>query len=170
VKVKIDEIIVGERRREEMGDIHGLADSIKQYGLLHPIVIDDKNRLIAGGRRLEACRSLGHIMIEATNKGELSDKILREIELEENLRRKDLTEIEKSRDLVELAELKAEELKTASPRNTVSTQENLDKTFRSPGDQKIGHRPSKPDSISKVAESIGVPKTTLIEAQQHVHP
>jgi ParB family chromosome partitioning protein len=36
-----------------------LADSIETVGLLHPIVVTPEGRLIAGQRRLEACRLLG---------------------------------------------------------------------------------------------------------------
>jgi hypothetical protein len=153
MKVKIDEITVGERLREDMGNVQELADSIAKYGLLHPIIIDDHKRLVAGGRRLAACKLLGHIMIEATDKGELSDKVLREIELEENLKRKDLTEIEKSRDLVELVELKTEILKTMTPRVTVSGSRGPDK---------------KADSLKTIAEELKIPRQTLHDAKQHV--
>jgi N6-adenosine-specific RNA methylase IME4 len=36
-----------------------LAESISEIGLLHPIVVTPEGRLIAGQRRLEACRQLG---------------------------------------------------------------------------------------------------------------
>ena len=35
----IDSIIVGERHRRDMGDIDGLAASIAEVGLLHPVVV-----------------------------------------------------------------------------------------------------------------------------------
>ena len=55
----IDRITVGERVRKDLGDIKTLAASIQEVGLLHPIVIDADYRLIAGRRRLAACKSLG---------------------------------------------------------------------------------------------------------------
>jgi len=55
----INRIKVGERFRKDLGDIKSLADSINEVGLLHPIVVEDDYNLIAGRRRLEACRSLG---------------------------------------------------------------------------------------------------------------
>lgn len=161
MKIPIDQIVVGNRRREDMGDIQGLADSIATYGLLHPVVVDEHNRLVAGGRRLEACRSLGWQQIEARSIGELTDKDLRTIELEENLRRKDLTEIEKSRNMVALAEIKAEEIRTPCVQNPV-------RELLPPSGKNLGGRPERPDSQQKVAEAIGVPRQTLVEARQHV--
>jgi len=55
----IDEIIVGNRFRKDMGDLSLLASSIKQVGLLHPIVVTPNGSLIAGQRRLEAGKQLG---------------------------------------------------------------------------------------------------------------
>jgi len=55
----IDDIQVGRRFRHDFGDIDGLAKSIADVGLLHPIVIRPDGRLIAGCRRLKACRTLG---------------------------------------------------------------------------------------------------------------
>lgn len=157
MKIPICEIIVGKRRREEMGDIQGLADSIQKFGLLHPVVVDEQKVLVAGARRLEACKLLGRNEIEVTFLGELSEQQLREIELEENLRRKDLSDIELSKNMVELAEIKAEELR-----------KQTGKLNQSESDQKVSHRPTKPDSLKKIAETMRVPKTTLIEAKQHV--
>ena len=55
----LDEILVGERARKTVGDLGDLQVSIEAIGLLHPIVIDEDRRLIAGERRLEACKALG---------------------------------------------------------------------------------------------------------------
>lgn len=35
----IDRIVIGERDRQEFGDIIGLAESIDEIGLLHPVVV-----------------------------------------------------------------------------------------------------------------------------------
>jgi len=55
----IDEISVGFRYRRDLGDVRALARSIEEVGLLHPVVVTPDGRLIAGRRRLEACRLLG---------------------------------------------------------------------------------------------------------------
>jgi N6-adenosine-specific RNA methylase IME4 len=84
----IGSIKVEARYREDLGDIEGLAQSINQVGLLHPIVITADGRLIAGQRRLEACKSLGWSKIPVTII-DLKD-ILRG-QTDENTLRKDLT-------------------------------------------------------------------------------
>lgn len=106
--VPVEAIVVGDRRREDLGDIAALAASISRHGLLHPIVVDEQTRLVAGGRRLAAAKQLGWARIEIRRLGDLTDTELREIELEENVRRKDLTEYERSRQMVALAQVAAE--------------------------------------------------------------
>jgi ParB family chromosome partitioning protein len=72
-----------------MGDIEALAESLKRYGQISPIVISKKNTLIAGGRRLEAAKHLGWRTINAIVL-ENTDEISRlELEVEENLQRRD---------------------------------------------------------------------------------
>ncbi len=55
----IDSIKVGTRFRKDLGDIDALAGSIREVGLLHPVVIAADGSPIAGQRRLEACKRLG---------------------------------------------------------------------------------------------------------------
>jgi ParB family chromosome partitioning protein len=56
----INDIIVGDNRfRKDLGEIAALAESITAIGLLHPITVDQHNNLLAGQRRLEACKFLG---------------------------------------------------------------------------------------------------------------
>ena len=42
-----------------MGDIESLAASIAAVGLIHPIAVDEDGLLLAGARRLAACKQLG---------------------------------------------------------------------------------------------------------------
>jgi hypothetical protein len=153
VKLALDAIAVGERRRQEMGDVDALAESIGRYGLLHPVVIDADGQLVAGHRRLQACQMLGWAEVEVRSLGDLSESERREIELEENLRRKDLTEYERSRNLNELAATAAEVL--------------TDEYWPDSG-QKSRGQPKHPSSSRAVAKRIGVPRTTIQEAQTHV--
>ena len=79
-----------------MGDISSLADSLKRYGQISPIVITKKNELLAGGRRLEAARSLGWRTINAVV-ADITDDLTRlEYEIEENIQRRDFTPEETS--------------------------------------------------------------------------
>jgi N6-adenosine-specific RNA methylase IME4 len=87
-KRPVKEIRVGKRHREDLGDIDALAASIAHVGLLHPIVIRPDGRLIAGERRLAACKRLGWTHIPATVVA--LDDIVRG-EFAENAVRKDFT-------------------------------------------------------------------------------
>jgi ParB family chromosome partitioning protein len=57
--INIGDIRVGKRHRRDLGDIDGLAASIEDIGLLNPITVDEDSRLLAGARRLAACKRLG---------------------------------------------------------------------------------------------------------------
>jgi N6-adenosine-specific RNA methylase IME4 len=64
---KISDIVVGTRHRKDMGDIEGLAATIRDIGaLMHPIVIRPDNKLVAGERRLRAAKLLGWKTIPVT--------------------------------------------------------------------------------------------------------
>ena len=92
--VSIEEIKVKKRIRKDMGDIAALAESMKRFGQISPIVISKKNVLIAGGRRLEAARFLGWTNINAVI-AEIPDELSKlEYELEENIQRRDFSQDE----------------------------------------------------------------------------
>ena len=74
-----------------MGDIAALAESMKRIGQISPIVINKKNILIAGGRRLEAARSLGWSSINATVIDAVDELARLELEVEENIQRRDFS-------------------------------------------------------------------------------
>jgi len=63
--IAIASVKVGQRFRKELGDLSSLMASIRAVGLLHPIVIAGDGSLVAGARRLEACRRLGWSEIPA---------------------------------------------------------------------------------------------------------
>lgn len=65
-ELPIEKIVVGFRYRKELGNLRPLADSIGEVGLLHPIVVTPEGLLIAGQRRLGACRNLGWAKIPVT--------------------------------------------------------------------------------------------------------
>jgi len=93
--VNIDSITVADRHRKDMGDLHELAHSIKEKGLIQPIAVEDMGDgaldLLAGGRRLEACRLAEVSTIPVrVYEGPLSELERQSIELEENIRRKNL--------------------------------------------------------------------------------
>jgi ParB-like chromosome segregation protein Spo0J len=59
----VDKIRIGKRHRLDLGDIAGLAESIEDVGLLHPITVDQHGHLLAGARRLAAYKWLGRTEI-----------------------------------------------------------------------------------------------------------
>jgi len=88
----IASIEVVDRHRKDMGDLQSLAASIDQLGLLQPVLIGADNRLIAGGRRLEAARSLGWESIPVYVIDSLTEAATRlRAERDENTERKAMT-------------------------------------------------------------------------------
>ena len=80
----LKKIKVGRRFRKDLGDVRSLADSIGEIGLLHPVVITPKGKLIAGRRRQEAAKLLGwktipvHVVdLENIVDGELAENVHR---------------------------------------------------------------------------------------------
>jgi len=76
-----------KRFRKDLGDLTSLADSIKEIGLIHPIVVNSGGVLIAGERRLAACKIAGVEPEYRTVNFENPVKA----ELHENTMRKDFT-------------------------------------------------------------------------------
>src|SRR5262245_37534758 len=62
--VRIADINIGTRSRKDLGDLEGLATSIRDRGLLQPPVVTRKRELVCGFRRLKACELLGWTEIE----------------------------------------------------------------------------------------------------------
>jgi len=106
MKIKIKDIKVDSRFRDDYGDIESLSVSIQRYGLLHPIVLGEGNILVAGERRLKAHEILGKIDIEATLLKDVDELTRREIEIEENIRRKNFTWQEEVVSKLELDKIK----------------------------------------------------------------
>ena len=90
-EVKIDEILVRKRIRKNLGELTPLMNSLKLHGLLNPIILSEKKELIAGERRLESARRLGWKTIPAIILENATDLEKLELEIEENLHRRNLT-------------------------------------------------------------------------------
>lgn len=95
--------------------INELATSIKEYGILNPLLVrkkDDKYEIIAGERRWRAAKKIGLDKIPAIVK-EIDDAKLAEIALIENLQRENLTPIEEAesyKEILNLAKITEQEL------------------------------------------------------------
>ena len=97
--IKVDDIIPDEeqpRRDFKQEQLEALADSIKEHGVLQPIVVtkeDDKYKIVAGERRWRASKIAGLEKIPAIVRTLDAQKRL-EISLIENVQREDLNAIE----------------------------------------------------------------------------
>lgn len=98
-----------------------LSTSISKHGLLQPIVVKNNNVLVAGERRFRAIKAfydmglpikfknetLPQGMIPVLDQGDIDELTAKEMELAENLYRRDLTWQEHSRAVAELHELRS---------------------------------------------------------------
>jgi ParB family transcriptional regulator, chromosome partitioning protein len=91
MQVRIDEIIIRDRIRKTVGEIAQLMESMKLHGQLSPILITPNKVLIAGNRRLEAARRLGWTSVEARITEDITELEKLEIEMDENVQRRNLT-------------------------------------------------------------------------------
>lgn len=107
-EVEIAKINVGDRYRKDLGDIESLAASIKDKGVIQPITIDTEFSLVAGERRLKAAILAGLDKIPALIRKIEGELDLREIELTENIERKDMTWQERAELTRKIFELKKE--------------------------------------------------------------
>ena len=106
--VKISDIKIGKRFREDLGSLISLEESIKEKGLIQPITVSEDLKLAAGGRRLAACKNLGLKTIPAVIRKITDELDSREIEMFENLHRKDMTWQEQIRLTARIHELMKE--------------------------------------------------------------
>src|SRR5207244_12090250 len=87
------------RKTVDPAALEELVSSIKQAGLLQPVVVRRANggyELIAGERRLRACQQLGWERIPAVQR-DADDRTLLTLALIENLQRDDLSPVDEAR-------------------------------------------------------------------------
>lgn len=126
--IPLDSIKVENRYRSDKGDIEGLAETIKEHGLIQPISVDQNFRLLAGERRYLAHKHLGMLTIDAVIHEVIGKIAPLEIELIENAERKDMTWPERAKLERDIFELKIKsnprwsQAKQAEFRNTVPSQ------------------------------------------------
>lgn len=96
--------------------LKALAESIRQYGVLQPLVVTRNEvetgaglqatyQLIAGERRLRASKLIGLREVPVViRQGEQSDKMKLELAIIENLQREDLNSIDRAKALAQLVE------------------------------------------------------------------
>jgi len=91
MKLKISDIKISARIRQSNIYTARLRESIRNVGLINPIIVNENHELISGFRRLTACRELGWTEIDVTVIRTGDDELKKlNIEYHENIGRKDL--------------------------------------------------------------------------------
>jgi ParB family chromosome partitioning protein len=162
-KLELNQIIVGTRHRQDLGDVQGLADSIRERGLLHPLVVTTDRRLIAGQRRLEVVRLLQWTSVPVTVATNLSDAVaLLKAERDENTCRKDFLPTEAvalGRELEPLEKAEAAKRQAASQAANGQQAHKRDKPSRQKSQCSVGEgkfpSPQTAGKNGKTADKVG---------------
>lgn len=98
VEIPIDLLIFsGKNPRTEMKSLEELAENIKEFGVLEPIIVrpkEEKFEVVVGERRVKASMLAGKKEIPAITRA-ITDSQADELRLIENIHREDLTDAEK---------------------------------------------------------------------------
>ena len=106
--LELDEIrpsALNPRKLFDQGALEELAASIREHGLLEPLIVRDTStgyELIAGERRWRACRMAGIERVPARILEDIDDDRALRLMLVENLQRQDLDPIEEARGYAQL--------------------------------------------------------------------
>ncbi len=91
--IDISKIVYNSKKRirKDLGSLKSLKESILKHGLFYPPIVTKGLELLAGHRRIEAVKELGwrEIPVLVVNVNSKKDKF--EIEVEENVVRKEFT-------------------------------------------------------------------------------
>ncbi len=94
------------RKQVDDGSIAELAASIREHGIIQPVVVratETGYQLVAGERRLRAARSLGLVSVPAIVRG-MQDQQSLEVALVENIQREDISPLDAARAYSKLME------------------------------------------------------------------
>lgn len=146
------------RREITLAQIDDLADSIQRLGLFHPPIITREMELKAGETRWLACKKLGwtHIPIQFVE--DASQEDLLAIELEENVKRNDLSwqekalAVEKYHALRSASEPEWSTLKTADALGY--TRQHIDNQLKAARELQSGNEKVK--SAERLSTAVGV--------------
>lgn len=91
IEIDVDSVIIGDRIRKDFSGVADLVESIREHGLIQPIVVTSDHRLIAGENRIRAHRELGWKKIKAVYLEVVDAAHLTILEASENIVRRDFT-------------------------------------------------------------------------------
>lgn len=141
--VDISRIVVGDRIRKDFGDIQELADNIKKNGLLNPLTVNGDYKLLAGERRLKACKLLGWSQVDVRMVESEDEAQDIEIELSENNMRRNFTGSELAEGLRRQMEIEQEK-----------AQQRIDEARRRNGSGKVSM--ANGTARDKAGEAFGI--------------
>lgn len=106
--IPIEKIVANQMQpRRDMGDLAELTDSIRENGIIEPVIVrprDGNFEIIAGERRFRAAREAGMHEIPCIEH-DIPDNEALEMSIIENIQRKDLNVFEQSQSIRQLAEI-----------------------------------------------------------------
>ncbi len=106
MQVNVSEVKIPARIRKDIGNLEPLMESLSRCGQLNPITVTRDFELIAGYRRLTCAKRLGWKTIDATVVDGVDQLRLLEMEMAENVYRKDFDPDELLEGLKKLEELR----------------------------------------------------------------
>ena len=190
VRQAIAGIVVGDRCREDMGDMAGLRKSLRDYGLIDPIIVQRNLTLVHGLRRLRAAQQEGWMEIEVVYVEDLDPETRLDLERELDARHKMLTEWERAKQLVAAAQRMGPALAQRGPKGVATARgtdadgedavsdvdgikrEECQEEFLLPGSKNSGQKVGRPSihgsTREDVANALGVARHTLVKAEEHV--
>lgn len=121
--IPINSVTITNRIRKDLGDISALAANISELGLLSPILVNKQYQLLAGERRLTACRELGWTDIPAIIMDTADAERELAVEFAENRYRKDFNMeevVDTGIRLERIESIKAEERRISTQNNNAA--------------------------------------------------
>ena len=145
--IDINKIIVTDRIRKDFGNIEELAEDIEANGLINPPTINKSYVLLAGERRLRACKMLGWPQIPVNmldTKDEAHDLA---VEMSENNMRRNFTGSELAEGIRRQMAIEQEKARGRQANSTGGANPQLLQTFAEAG---------KGTARDKAAEQFGI--------------
>lgn len=106
--IPIEKIITNQLQpRKDMGDLTELTNSIREKGIIEPVIVRPKEgyfEIIAGERRYRAAKQAGMSEIPCIEH-DIPDNEAMELSIVENIQRKDLNVFEQAQSIMSLAEI-----------------------------------------------------------------
>ncbi len=106
--IPIEKLIANQLQpRKDMGDLSELAESIREKGIIEPVIVRPKDghyEIIAGERRFRAAQEAGMSEIPCIEH-DIPDNEALELSIVENIQRKDLNVFEQAQSIMSLADI-----------------------------------------------------------------